>query len=49
MVRQMLADREDIFADYDIETFRSRLGACARIVQAQQVSESGRTLFLYER
>lgn len=49
MVRQMLADREDIFPEYTIESFRRLLGNRARIVREQQVSESGRTLFLYER
>jgi ribosomal protein L11 methylase PrmA len=49
MVRGMLAQRADIFADYDIDSFRSVLGACARIVRETEISPGGRTLFLYER
>jgi ribosomal protein L11 methylase PrmA len=48
-VKTMLALREDIFDDYSIETFTNRLNERARIVQQKVVSESGRTLFFYER
>ena len=48
-VKTMLALREDIFDDYSIETFTNRLIDRARIVQQKVVSESGRTLFFYER
>jgi hypothetical protein len=48
-VKTMLALREDIFDDYSIETFTNRLNDRARIVQQKTVSESGRTLFFYER
>ena len=48
-MKTMLALREDIFDDYSIETFTTRLTERARIVQQQTVSESGRTLFFYER
>jgi hypothetical protein len=49
MVRSMLAQRADIFADYDIDSFRNVLGACARIAREAEIAPGGRTLFLYER
>ena len=49
MVRGMLAQREDIFGDYDIDTFRRILSSVSRIVKEESVSPNGRTLFLYER
>jgi ribosomal protein L11 methylase PrmA len=47
MVRQMLAQRKDIFPDYDVATFRNLLSSRASIGSEKVVSESGRTLFGY--
>ena len=49
MVQRMLSQREDIFPDYHIDTFRQALGRHARIVREETVSVSGRTLFEYRR
>ena len=49
MVRRMLAQREDIFNDYDIETFRQMLSSISRVQKEMTLSETGRTLFIYER
>ena len=48
-VQQMLALREDIFADYSEEDFVAALERTARIVRAETVSAAGRRLFWYER
>jgi ribosomal protein L11 methylase PrmA len=48
-VQTMLALRDDIFDDYGIETFTGQLSERARIVDRKVVSESGRTLFVYDR
>ncbi|MBM6593718.1 methyltransferase domain-containing protein [Microvirga pudoricolor] len=48
-VQTMLALREDIFDDYSVETFAGQLTKRARIVEQKVVSESGRTLFFYDR
>ncbi|MET0742882.1 MAG: class I SAM-dependent methyltransferase [Microvirga sp.] len=48
-VKTMLALRDDIFDDYSIETFTGQLDRRARIVETKVVSESGRTLFVYDR
>lgn len=48
-VARLLRFRQDIFSDYDIDSFRNHLGAKAGIVSEQQITESGRTLFRYER
>ena len=48
-VQQLLALREDIFADYGMEAFEAQLRRRARVVAAQQVSRSGRMLYCYER
>lgn len=48
-VQQMLALRDDVFADYSEETFLQSLEAKARVVNKQVVSSSGRTLFTYEK
>lgn len=47
MVRQMLAQRKDIFPDYDVTTFRNLLSSRASVGKETVVSESGRTLFGY--
>ena len=48
-VRRMLALREDIFPDYSEETFAAALSKLARIEKREIISESGRTLFVYDR
>lgn len=48
-IQKMLALREDIFCDYNIETFETHLKKLSKIVQKQVVSESGRCLFWYQR
>lgn len=47
-VQRMLALREDIFKDYDQETFVAALQSRARIVTQEVVSKSGRTLFVFD-
>lgn len=49
MVQGMLAQRKDIFGDYDIATFRHVLSGHGRIVTETPLSPDGRTLFIYER
>lgn len=49
MVERMLALREDIFPYYTQETFEQALKKHAKITHVEQVSESGRTLFTYNR
>jgi hypothetical protein len=49
MVQRLLANREDIFPDYGEEACRQALSARHRIVWAEVVSGSGRTLFEYAR
>ncbi|MEM8770219.1 MAG: class I SAM-dependent methyltransferase [Pseudomonadota bacterium] len=49
MVRKLLALRKDIFSDYTLEAFRTLLERHARIVKAEQVTQSGRVLFTYDR
>jgi hypothetical protein len=41
--------REDLFTDYDQETFEKYLGARARIVKSETVSASGRVLYWFDR
>jgi len=48
-IQQMLALREDIFADYSLETFTQALVSRARIVETKVVSKHGRRLFWYDR
>ena len=48
-VQKMLALREDIFRDYTIDHFEAQLGRHARITRTTRVSDSGRTLYAYER
>lgn len=48
-LKHMLASREDIFANYDVENMRACLGNIATIVEEQQVSSTGRVLFWYRR
>ncbi len=49
MVRRMLAQRKDIFYDYDIETFRQILSSVSCIQQEEKISDNGRTLFIYRK
>lgn len=48
-VQKMLALREDIFDDYTIEAFTTALSQRGRIVKQKEVSQSGRTLFVFDR
>jgi hypothetical protein len=48
-VRRMLALREDIFREYTIDTFEAQLGRHARTTRVTRVTDSGRTLYAYER
>jgi len=49
MVKQLLAQRDDIFPDYDEAVFLALLGRRARIVRSEHLSEGGRLLVWYER
>ena len=49
MVQRLLNLREDIFANYDEDSFRSIMATRARIIKSSVVSSGGRTLFWYER
>jgi len=49
MVQRLLQAREDIFDDYDQQTFEGILRHLARIVKSETVSSSGRTLYWFER
>jgi ribosomal protein L11 methylase PrmA len=48
-VQKLLALREDIFADYNAVSFEAALSTPARVIAAERVSSSGRTLYSYER
>ncbi|MGE0745619.1 MAG: hypothetical protein AB7K86_10240 [Rhodospirillales bacterium] len=48
-VRRMLALREDVFDDYGEPAFRAALARHARVIRAEAVSATGRTLFWYDR
>ncbi|MBF0272376.1 MAG: class I SAM-dependent methyltransferase [Magnetococcales bacterium] len=48
-IRTMLAIREDIFTHYTPETFLAALEKRAKIVAATVVSNSGRTIYEYDR
>lgn len=49
MVKRLLQLREDIFDDYDADSFESLLADRARIVRSETVSASGRKLYWFER
>lgn len=49
MVQRLLQLREDLFDDYDQETFESHLNACCRIVKSETVSSGGRTVYWFDR
>jgi ribosomal protein L11 methylase PrmA len=48
-VQKMLALREDIFPDYNEAAFEAAIQRKAKIVGKQVISESGRTLYRYDR
>jgi len=48
-IQQMLAMRQDIFADYSEESFTAELQGRARIVRSETISAEGRRLFWYDR
>jgi ribosomal protein L11 methylase PrmA len=48
-VQRMLALREDVFPDYTLGAFETLLARQARIVKKARISETGRTLYAYER
>lgn len=48
-VRRLLATREDIFPDYDEAGFEAALKRRFRIIRAERVQQSERTLYLMER
>lgn len=48
-VQIMLRGRDDIFPDYNQETFRAILARNASIVKQEQVTDHGRILFQYRR
>jgi hypothetical protein len=45
-VKKMLANREDVFYDYDIDGFVSAFEECFEIVEKLPISSTERTLFL---
>lgn len=47
-IQMMLALREDIFEDYDLDIFIEQLTQRVHIVKQQKISQSGRTLFFYD-
>jgi hypothetical protein len=48
-IRTMLALREDIFPDYGEDNFRKLLAARATIVREEQISSSGRRMFVFQK
>jgi len=49
MVQALLANREDIFPDYTVEHFEQNMREFAEIDESKIITETGRTLFLYQR
>lgn len=49
MVQRLLQMREDLFDDYDQESFEKYLGRRARVIKSEIVSASGRTLYWFDR
>lgn len=49
MVQRLLQMREDLFDDYDQESFEKYLGRRARVIKSEVVSASGRTLYWFDR
>ena len=48
-VQKLLAPRADIFAEYTANDFQTRFGEYYEILRSQQVSDSGRTIYLMKR
>lgn len=48
-VQRMLALRKNIFADYSKSTFENKLAASSKIIASEVISETGRTLYWYDR
>jgi ribosomal protein L11 methylase PrmA len=48
-VERLLRYRRDIFVDYDVANFRALLERDANVVEKTRLTDSGRTLFRYER
>ena len=49
MVQRLLQIREDLFDDYDQESFETYLSGRARVVKSASVSSSGRILYWFDR
>ena len=49
MVQRLLQLREDLFDDYEPSVFEALLADRAKIYKSEQVAESGRTLYWYDR
>lgn len=49
MVQQLLANRTDIFADYDPESFLAEVRRRGRVVETEELSPGGRLLVWYDR
>ena len=49
MVRRLLATRRDVFADYDLDSFRAAAGTRFEIVREEPIADSTRVLFLLRR
>lgn len=49
MVRRLLAQRDDIFADYGEEAFFGAVAARGRVVETKRMSDNGRLLVWYDR
>lgn len=49
MVQRLLSQRDDIFPDYDEANFLALLGARARVVRAEHLSEGGQLIVWYDR
>jgi ribosomal protein L11 methylase PrmA len=48
-VRRLLATREDIFPNYDVQHFQQEFARYFRICDSRPIGDSGRTLFVLER
>jgi ribosomal protein L11 methylase PrmA len=48
-VKRLLAAREDIFTDYDIEGFERAFGGAFELRRREPIADSERTLYLWER
>jgi hypothetical protein len=49
MVQKMLSLRDDIFDDYNLDTFLNAVSTRARIIESQTITESTRQLVIFER